>query len=350
MHKVVMMNLLELGGLLKSEREKRGLSLRDVMEATKISRRNLNALEGGEVGLLPHPVYLKGYVRNYAHLVGLDAEPLVAVVEQQSDGDSGYVPQTASAVAAPPAAEPSVAPEPAAPEPFVAQAAPAAVPEPSAQDSAPAAAPEPVAASDEQAVAEPAETSVSSQPAEPEQNDSAAPAAFESQIRTPGPASYMAGTKPRRRIWPLVALLVAAVLAALAYVQFRRIQGEMEAPAPAPAVNATAPAVNATAPANAAEELNATLPEANGTELGAPVSEPAPVPAPQAAPGAKPAPVSAAPAPVQNAPQSVSGASVEVSRKGTPAPATPAAPTAEVRTPGMESPEPMASLELVLLR
>ena len=317
------------------------------MEATKISRRNLNALENGEVGLLPHPVYLKGYVRNYAHLVGLEADTLVAVVEQQSDGDSGYVPQTASVVPSPPAAEPSVSPEPAAPvamaepEPASAEAVP--VPRYSQEPVAPElVAQEPVV---QEPVAAPADDSAAgpdatTPPIVPEPLGSTTSSGFESQIRTPGQAAFIPGGKPRRRIWPLIALLVAAVLAALAYVQFRRIQGEMEAPASAPAVNATAPAVNATAAANAAEELNATLPEANGTESAAPASEPAPAPAsapapaPQTTPSAKPAAASAVPAPGQNASQSVSGASVEVSRKGTPA--APAASTAEVRTPGMQ--------------
>lgn len=70
------MDLKEIGEHLRREREKQGLSLDDVIQKTKISRRNLKAIEQGDHEDLPHPVYAKGFVKNYAHFLGLDVEEI----------------------------------------------------------------------------------------------------------------------------------------------------------------------------------------------------------------------------------------------------------------------------------
>jgi len=308
------MNLLELGDLLKREREKRGLSVRDVMETTKISRRNLNALEAGEIKLLPHPVYLKGYVRNYAHMVGLNADPLVAVVEQQSDGESGYIKQVVAPVPAP---VPAVVPDPPA-QPVATQ------PEPVQPEAAAAPTAEPEAVAAEAAPAtqsfEPTPEPPASQEPEPPAPVAAPSAPPESQIRYSGATNL--GGDPPRRVWPWIVLLVIAGIMAVLYAQFRRIEAEVEqkpAPVAAPAQQVNASEANATQEPkdeqNATEPANATLPAAT------------PEPAPQ--PAASSAPAAGKPLPAQTAPPVVSASPVEVSRK-TPAPAT------EVRTPGMQ--------------
>ena len=53
------------------------------MEATKISRVILLALESGDRSSLPHPVYTKGFVKSYARLLGLDADELSMVVDRE---------------------------------------------------------------------------------------------------------------------------------------------------------------------------------------------------------------------------------------------------------------------------
>ncbi len=70
------MELKELGKLFKDERIRQGLSLDDVMDRTKISKRVLTGLEEGREEDLPHPVYTKGLIRNYAKLLGLDQDTL----------------------------------------------------------------------------------------------------------------------------------------------------------------------------------------------------------------------------------------------------------------------------------
>lgn len=70
------MDLKEFGTLLKEERIRQGLELSEVMEKTKISRVSLEAIEEGNVRALPHPVYAKGFVKNYARFLGLDADKM----------------------------------------------------------------------------------------------------------------------------------------------------------------------------------------------------------------------------------------------------------------------------------
>lgn len=77
------MNFQELGLTLKREREKKGLSISVVMEATKISRTNIVAMESGDRATLPHPVYAKGFVKSYARYLGLDADELSMVVDRE---------------------------------------------------------------------------------------------------------------------------------------------------------------------------------------------------------------------------------------------------------------------------
>ncbi|MBF0480971.1 MAG: helix-turn-helix domain-containing protein [Desulfovibrionaceae bacterium] len=66
------MDLNEFGDKLRQEREGQGLSLKDVAEKTKVSRRCLEAIEQGRRSDLPHPVYAKGFVRHYSKFLGVD--------------------------------------------------------------------------------------------------------------------------------------------------------------------------------------------------------------------------------------------------------------------------------------
>jgi len=77
------MDFEELGSILRSERERKGLSIEVVMEATKISKTNILAMESGDKSGLPHPVYAKGFVKSYARYLGLDADDLCMVVDRE---------------------------------------------------------------------------------------------------------------------------------------------------------------------------------------------------------------------------------------------------------------------------
>lgn len=70
------MDLKELGSRLKAEREQQGLTVEQMMELTKLSRVNVHAIEEGNKNDFPHPVYAKGFIKNYAKALGLDSEEI----------------------------------------------------------------------------------------------------------------------------------------------------------------------------------------------------------------------------------------------------------------------------------
>jgi cytoskeletal protein RodZ len=74
----------ELGSILREAREAQGLTLAQVGEQTRINPRFLSALESGDYGLLPTPVHVRGYLRNYARFLELDPEPLLERYEVTS--------------------------------------------------------------------------------------------------------------------------------------------------------------------------------------------------------------------------------------------------------------------------
>lgn len=66
-----------IGNLLYTERNKKGLEIEAVEQATGIRRAYLNALEQGKYEVLPGEVYVKGFLRNYGNYLGLDGAHLV---------------------------------------------------------------------------------------------------------------------------------------------------------------------------------------------------------------------------------------------------------------------------------
>jgi cytoskeletal protein RodZ len=70
--------MASFGENLRRERELRGVSLRDMADATKISLRFLEALEKGRVDQLPGGLFPRAFVRQYAKFLGLDSEKIVA--------------------------------------------------------------------------------------------------------------------------------------------------------------------------------------------------------------------------------------------------------------------------------
>ena len=66
-----------LGETLQRARQARGLTLEEVERDTRISRRYLQALENENFGLLPAPVYARGFLRTYARYLGLEPANLL---------------------------------------------------------------------------------------------------------------------------------------------------------------------------------------------------------------------------------------------------------------------------------
>jgi cytoskeleton protein RodZ len=67
----------DVGACLREARERRGLSLRQIAGATRISVQALDAIERNDIRRLPGGIFSRAFVRGYAHEVGLDPEETV---------------------------------------------------------------------------------------------------------------------------------------------------------------------------------------------------------------------------------------------------------------------------------
>jgi len=70
-----------LGNVLKSTRERQGLSLNDVAIATKINPRILKALEADDLSGLPPKSFTRGFIRSYAAYLKIESQPLLEAYE-----------------------------------------------------------------------------------------------------------------------------------------------------------------------------------------------------------------------------------------------------------------------------
>ncbi|ELA08665.1 hypothetical protein MOMA_08906 [Moraxella macacae 0408225] len=70
-----------LGQRLKQAREKKGLSLDDVVNETHILKRHLVALENADFEALPQPTFARGFAVNYGRFLGFDSQ----VISQSFD-------------------------------------------------------------------------------------------------------------------------------------------------------------------------------------------------------------------------------------------------------------------------
>ena len=90
---------MRAGDLLRSRREKVGLSLERAAEIARLKPSVLAAIESDETAAIPS-VYLRGYIRTYARALGLepaDIEDQLAQVQGAEpavhpDGPTGFAP------------------------------------------------------------------------------------------------------------------------------------------------------------------------------------------------------------------------------------------------------------------
>ncbi len=87
--------LPSFGQKLKSEREKRAITLEQISSSTKIGKRMLQALEEENFNQLPGGIFNKGFVRAYARHVGLDEDQAITDYLQASGQDDVAKPDTA---------------------------------------------------------------------------------------------------------------------------------------------------------------------------------------------------------------------------------------------------------------
>jgi len=75
-------NALDFGRYLAQQRDLRGLSRTEVVNATKISEAAIGSLEAGEMNRLPNRLYVLKFIRAYAEAIGLDPEETVLRYEE----------------------------------------------------------------------------------------------------------------------------------------------------------------------------------------------------------------------------------------------------------------------------
>ena len=76
------------GAQLKAAREAAGLSLDQVAQQLKLAPRQVRALEDEDFGMLPGRTFTRGFMRNYARLLNLDPDLLVAHLPDASHAPS----------------------------------------------------------------------------------------------------------------------------------------------------------------------------------------------------------------------------------------------------------------------
>jgi cytoskeleton protein RodZ len=86
------------GALLAAAREELNLSVSDVARHLKLSPAQVEALEEGAYDRLPGRVFVRGFLRNYAKLLGIDPQPLLRTIEHE-------MPQPVAVEEAPPSTE-----------------------------------------------------------------------------------------------------------------------------------------------------------------------------------------------------------------------------------------------------
>lgn len=80
-----------LGDALQAARVAKKLTLQDVSNSLRYSVKQINALENGEYQLLPDAMITRGFIRNYAKLLEIDPEPLLADYRQKVSSDSDRI-------------------------------------------------------------------------------------------------------------------------------------------------------------------------------------------------------------------------------------------------------------------
>ena len=88
-------------GVLAAARNAAGMTLADAARNLKLSPRQVEALESGDYARLPGPVFVRGFIRNYARLLKIDAAPLLAEIASQAAAEQPVEPAVAASESIP---------------------------------------------------------------------------------------------------------------------------------------------------------------------------------------------------------------------------------------------------------
>lgn len=75
----------KLGEILKGSRESQNLTLEKVASELLLKKEYIEALETGDWQALPEPGFVRGFIKSYAQLLGLDSERLQALYRAEFD-------------------------------------------------------------------------------------------------------------------------------------------------------------------------------------------------------------------------------------------------------------------------
>jgi cytoskeleton protein RodZ len=86
----------EIGATLHDARKRLGLDIREVEDRTKIRTRYLRALENEDWEALPAPAYVRGFLRAYGQVLGLDGEMLADEYRRRHEQTEASTPSGAT--------------------------------------------------------------------------------------------------------------------------------------------------------------------------------------------------------------------------------------------------------------
>ena len=72
------------GAVLAAERRRRRLSMADIANQLFLTEKQISALENDDYDHFPAQIFVTGYLRNYARLLGLPPDPLIELFKSQS--------------------------------------------------------------------------------------------------------------------------------------------------------------------------------------------------------------------------------------------------------------------------
>lgn len=79
------------GARLTWERERAGMTVTDIAARLRLHPKQVRALEAQDLAALPESAYVRGFVRSYARILGIDAVPLLADLDARAAPASGSV-------------------------------------------------------------------------------------------------------------------------------------------------------------------------------------------------------------------------------------------------------------------
>ncbi|CAG0932660.1 MAG: Cytoskeleton protein RodZ [Rhodocyclaceae bacterium] len=72
------------GAVLRMAREARGMAITEAAAALKMSPRQIEAIEAEDFSRLPGATFVRGFIRNYARLLKIDAAPVLGALPEQA--------------------------------------------------------------------------------------------------------------------------------------------------------------------------------------------------------------------------------------------------------------------------